>query len=621
MTHRRRIGLFILLFLGLGALTVGLLHRNYARNVRLHVDAMGRDLVMQNQGVVESYQSLTDSFYFENESQIAEMLYRVVEDPDAAAAVRREMYRRFVKFYTARQLEGWRQFHIHLPGGVSFLRFHKPDAFGDGLYDLRESLRRINADFRFARGYEIGRYYDGYRFLYPLFFRGRFVGSMEWGIPMERVTRDLRRLFDSDVFFLIDDAEIERVMDPAFKQKFYPLHDEGLHLTMFRPEEVPEYFARLTPLISRAQKMLFAQLSRDQSASIVLRQAGREYLIVFSPVTQIDGESVGYFAVVGDDGIDGSFRLDFFIQSTLALVVIALLLFRLYRVQTERSQLLALLNRQNDMVLLTDGENMVSANETLLQFFGYSGFGEFKREHLCVCDMFMQEAGYLQSQMQGRSWVAYMRLFPKHNHFAKIKNPRTAMEEVFLVKANPVYDNLYTVSFTNVSKMIEEARELERKATHDSLTGLRNRMTFEENLRHELRVLRRYGTRMTLVMFDIDFFKQVNDTYGHVVGDDILVELSLIVKSGIRETDSLYRWGGEEFMILQPATAEHEALPVCRRILNEINAHVFTGGIRLTCSFGLICPPLEMEEPAVLKGVDEALYRAKTLGRNRIEVY
>jgi diguanylate cyclase (GGDEF)-like protein len=125
-------------------------------------------------------------------------------------------------------------------------------------------------------------------------------------------------------------------------------------------------------------------------------------------------------------------------------------------------------------------------------------------------------------------------------------------------------------------------------------------------------------------MIDIDYFKKINDEYGHHVGDIVLKETAAVIKSCIREIDTVARWGGEEFIVLLPETKKDEALKVALRILNVIAGHSFTQIKRqMTVSIGLASVPDPSIDTAekLIQAADLALYEAKSKGRNRIEVH
>jgi diguanylate cyclase (GGDEF)-like protein len=166
----------------------------------------------------------------------------------------------------------------------------------------------------------------------------------------------------------------------------------------------------------------------------------------------------------------------------------------------------------------------------------------------------------------------------------------------------------------------ELARDLRFQATTDPLTGLYNRLKFDEALASEMSRAKRYGSPLTLVLYDVDHFKQVNDIYGHQTGDDTLVRLSQIVATHVRNTDLLARWGGEEFVILAPGTDSDMARQAAEKLAAAIRRTAFNEVGEITCSFGIAQYTASDSAATLIARADHALYRAKMSGRNRVEV-
>jgi diguanylate cyclase (GGDEF)-like protein/PAS domain S-box-containing protein len=160
--------------------------------------------------------------------------------------------------------------------------------------------------------------------------------------------------------------------------------------------------------------------------------------------------------------------------------------------------------------------------------------------------------------------------------------------------------------------------DLEYRATNDVLTGLFNRRKFEEMLEQELERNGRYGTQFSLVMFDVDHFKAVNDNHGHETGDRILRRLAETVGQRIRATDILGRWGGEEFMVLLPETGPAGAARLAESIRIKVAESDFPGPGRITISMGVVSPQAKERRRDLTKRADDALYRAKAAGRNQV---
>jgi two-component system cell cycle response regulator len=175
------------------------------------------------------------------------------------------------------------------------------------------------------------------------------------------------------------------------------------------------------------------------------------------------------------------------------------------------------------------------------------------------------------------------------------------------------------------NRQLEEVLlRVEQLAITDPLTELFNRRRFESALENEFKRTMRYGSPNSCLMIDIDFFKKVNDEYGHHTGDVVLKETAQVIKSCIREIDVIARWGGEEFIVLLPETKKDEALGVATRIRETIAGHSFSQIERqITVSIGLAGVPDPSIDTAekLIHASDFAMYEAKSKGRNRIEIY
>jgi diguanylate cyclase (GGDEF)-like protein len=164
------------------------------------------------------------------------------------------------------------------------------------------------------------------------------------------------------------------------------------------------------------------------------------------------------------------------------------------------------------------------------------------------------------------------------------------------------------------------ALQLEELATHDPLTGAFNRRKLNELTAAEISRAQRYGQPLSLFILDIDHFKDVNDTHGHEAGDAVLVALADLLRAGIRATDSLARWGGEEFVVLSPAIGLPETATLAERLRATLAAREFDAVGQVTASFGVADYHSGDTADSLFARADQALYRAKDGGRDRVEV-
>jgi len=193
------------------------------------------------------------------------------------------------------------------------------------------------------------------------------------------------------------------------------------------------------------------------------------------------------------------------------------------------------------------------------------------------------------------------------------------MQSVFLLTAN-FMTLLMAVGFMAIATRRLQT-VMEHRSNSDPLTGVLNRRGFAAAYGREVALMRRHARPMTLLSIDLDFFKAINDRYGHAVGDQVLVHAARTTVSALREIDHVARFGGEEFIVLLPQTTAERALAVAQRIQALLRAPRGDAVPAYTVSIGIACqqqPDDGME--AVMARADAALYRAKAAGRDRCEV-
>jgi len=164
-------------------------------------------------------------------------------------------------------------------------------------------------------------------------------------------------------------------------------------------------------------------------------------------------------------------------------------------------------------------------------------------------------------------------------------------------------------------------KKLEYESSHDHLTSLFNRRSYEYAVEYEVARNERYGSPLSLILFDIDHFKIINDTYGHNTGDQVITTLTKLITGSIRKSDLLFRVGGEEFAIISPETNSAAALKLAEAVRNKVEGHVFGAVEKVTISLGVAEYYPGLAKDHLYSNADQAMYQAKNGGRNRTEVF
>lgn len=272
-------------------------------------------------------------------------------------------------------------------------------------------------------------------------------------------------------------------------------------------------------------------------------------------------------------------------------------------------------SRDGILILDADTAQITDVNPFLIRMLGYS-YKDFLQKKLWEVGLFkdIESSRSAFSELQKKGYVRYKDL-P-----LQTKDGRTIDVEFV---SNVYLVNMRKVIQCNIRDITEQKRmeeKLKKLSTKDNLTGFYNRRKFKEIIRIEIERVKRYNQPLSIIMFDIDHFKKVNDKYGHGAGDSVLKAIADIVRNNIRKIDYLFRWGGEEFLILSSETQLDKAHALAERIRKAIESYKFKKVGKITVSFGVTEFKERDTQDSFIKRADDAMYKAKEKGRNRVEV-
>ncbi len=287
-------------------------------------------------------------------------------------------------------------------------------------------------------------------------------------------------------------------------------------------------------------------------------------------------------------------------------------------VQNQKKYLQSILDSQDNMIIVTDDVEILLANSSFLDFFGYGTLNDLKKDHKSIADLVYNADGN-KVESENSLWTNnILNNNDKYNLVAFKQKDSDELRFFSAVASKLLIDiERYVISFTDVTELEMKSKNFEHKASFDMLTKIYNRQKFSEIFLCEISK-RDYNKFFSVIFFDIDNFKKINDTFGHDVGDYVLVEISGLVKDRIRNSDIFARWGGEEFIILLPGADLKNAVDIAEKIRIMIKNTRFKNVNRVTCSFGVVTVREDDDYNSILKRVDKALYKAKESGRNRV---
>ena len=301
-------------------------------------------------------------------------------------------------------------------------------------------------------------------------------------------------------------------------------------------------------------------------------------------------------------------------------------------------------NKSSDGIAIIKRNRVIECNETMLSLFHYNNtIDDFLNSNLLLLMPKKQIDGlasirkmlrklemaqnktitfeWLHTKVDGEIFWAEITLRPITVNHEKVIHgvwneiTKRKKAEADLKELNATLEQKVELRTKELKKIKDDFEYL---ATTDSLTNMHNRYSLMKILTHEINRANRYKQPLSVIMYDIDNFKKVNDTFGHDIGDDILISLSHLVKKSLRDTDILGRYGGEEFFILLPNTELNDAEIYANRLREEIENFSFYIVKNITISLGLVLIEENEDIDDIFKRVDELLYKSKNSGRNRV---
>jgi len=275
---------------------------------------------------------------------------------------------------------------------------------------------------------------------------------------------------------------------------------------------------------------------------------------------------------------------------------------------------------QDSIVLLTDSTKILFANQKFFDFFGYENLDDFTKEYHCISNLFINDDTFFHTGKmlpKEEHWIRSLLNLPGRERIVSMLN-KYKKAHAFSVSINSYDPQAYVINFSDISDTMFEKLQLKEKAIKDQLTNAYNRTFFDSSVHSMIANNEKQNGKTGIILFDIDHFKDVNDNYGHAMGDEVLKTLVEIVERFTRKEDKLIRWGGEEFVVVMYAKSVEDITRQAEHLRFVIQNHKFDSLPTITCSFGVALHEHDDNIDESIKRADEKLYEAKRGGRNQV---
>ena len=477
------------------------------------------------------------------------------------------------------------------------------DKKNDKLFGIREDLKDISETQKISYSISVGKFDISLKAMVPIFDKGKFVGIIEMISHFNSISEQLK-LHEIDSVVLLKKEYKERLKYP-----FTKLFLDDYYIANFNVASDKREYLR-----KNGVEKYFNDSYKIENG----------YLIASYPLIGTHDNTLGYYIMFKKVDSISSLDVDFMMFKSIASIIISIMAIAIlfstafyYKNKKQRKYYKRIIDSSNNIVLINSNEKIGSVNKIFFKYFKqYHDLSEFTQDHSCVCDFFVEEEGCLSRELDGVFWISYLVLHA--DEINKVKMKIDGVYYYFRVSASLVLKESeeYSVILSDITLAENYKNELEKLTITDALTGIGNRRFFHQKLKEEISRARRYEHELSIIMLDIDYFKQVNDTYGHDVGDEVLKEYTKFINSYLRDVDVFSRIGGEEFIIISPHTNRVNAIKIAQKL--RVAVEESKKIVPITMSFGVTEYIKGEDMEFIFKRADSALYKAKNSGRNRV---
>ena len=626
--------IFIVIFIG-ATIIYYLLINTYKKNEQLnYLEAYNINIEKDYQIINNKFKTVADTM-FETIINTPEVL-KLVKDAygEKKDSARKKLYLLLKDKYEYFKKYDIRQLHFHLKNNESFLRFHRPDKFGDNLTGVRATVEWVNSNHKPIEGFEEGRIYNGFRYVFPLTYKSstnktEHVGSVEVSFSAHAIAQEFASSHNAKICFLVAKDVVDSKVFNEEQKNYVSSEFDNFYYEKVIKRQLEKNFIYFDANKISSENIKKANTKVFNGDTFTVSSKDGNTLFTFLPLKNpVTKKVVATIILEMNNRILEKQNEFFFLLFSTGTVMILLVTMFIFREFTSKIKFLDLslkaqrvLDTQKSIVVITDGKSIFDVNKKFLEFFDYKTLEDFKVDYDCVCDHFIEDDNYyhLGKVPSGLTWIEHMENIPDKDKVVLMKDTNDG-EHSFTMTLSHYKNEYFIVTFTDISGTMQEQFMLERKTLHDKLTNAYNREFFDKRIEKIIFENNNNNKNSALIFFDIDYFKDVNDTYGHNIGDDILKELVNRIKDSIRQSDYLIRWGGEEFIVLISTNSFDEARATAEHLRSMVENHYFKDVEKITCSFGVT---LHKDNEPIMQTVDradKALYKSKNNGRNRVSV-
>ncbi len=600
-----------------------------------------------------------------NESKILKLLYKAKysKDESERAVIRETLYKRMKPHFERLKKIGVVITLFSFEDNKTFLRVHKPNKFGDDLSKIRYSFTYVNSNKKPTRGFEQGKISHAFRNIYPLYYNGEYLGSVDIAFSSEVLQDNMTTLHNIETHFILNKSIFEANIYKAQERVKYIQsleHKDFLFSVTNAHTHEEKNFSEVEIFLNERLKEDIAENIRH-NGSFALHDRGK--VIAFLPIKNIkEKRTVAYLVSYKESVYLKNIFKEYMrvnIISFIFLVIMSLIIYnnikqRLFlqievdektkdlkylnenletEVQKQNKAFETLFEKASDGILILENSKFVQCNEAVIKMLRYDSKKEFLNKHPSELSPEFQPDG--SSSIEKSERMINIAVDKGVNNFEWIHTRANRDEfwvDVTLTPISLVDRDIIHVTWRDISiqkkmqqELLEQKRVLHYRANHDSLTGLPNRVLFNDRLSQSIKMATRHKNEFAVLFIDLDRFKQINDSLGHRTGDRVLQVIATRLQSVMRKEDTLARLGGDEFTVLMQELEKGDNAALLAEKIIKIAAqpvYIDEHTLYVSASIGISLYPKDgANGNELLMYADNAMYKAKDEGRSNFQFY
>jgi diguanylate cyclase (GGDEF)-like protein len=507
------------------------------------------------------------------------------------------------------------QFQFVLSNGESFYKFHNPTSFGENILLKRKDFRESVESKSIVRGFYQSDFSNGFRNIFPLFDANKmYIGSVEVSFSGENFQNHLHSVGNVPSHFVLPSFMINYDNSRYYEYETSYEHPDYKSLSnKYNNKHTVDGYKKIKDIV-------ISKMKGEKAFCIRYGFLSTTRILYMVPVRDMNDELVAWTASnspsITISRIDKSV-LDVIVAVTIMMIIVLYFLIKQLSIQQRLAKqekvLSTIFNVTNNIMFITDFRKISFTNKKFDDLID-------KEDIDNVLNIFQKSDGFLHEGMleEGEEFTSLIKRTDTKDCIVSIQDKNNHIHS-YSIHTSKVEEDEYLVALSNVTEIHEHLTDTKEKAYIDSLTKVFNRNKFNEEFEKISKQSLLNKKSFSLAIIDIDKFKTFNDTYGHLIGDEVLVNMAQTVQDNIREVDFFARWGGEEFVLIFQNVGIERSTMIANKIRRKIQENNHKTAGQITASFGITQYKKNDTLKSIIKRCDDALYRAKENGRNRVE--